>query len=218
MSTLAHVTALFLIPGPKIASVGLDFERTVDYDVAALTGLANAAYAGWTGSPNLQDRFPTAVAMRAAQAYAFDVVPATVPAGQPPRNKRELTLGPVSSVVADVAGTQIGEPVLPQVATVVTHRTAISQRTKRGRVYLPPINDAFVDDAGMLDPAFMAALQTSYNDWVIGIADGDPIPAASEHVVVTLKAGEADDAEPVTQRIVRSRIDTQRRRLTRESV
>jgi hypothetical protein len=109
-------------------------------------------------------------------------------------------------------GTRGGAALPPQNAVVATHRTAISSRRRRGRVYLPPIASADVQADGTINDPFVTNLQTSYDDWVLGMQNAAVPSNQFKHVVVSLTY---NLVTVVTTRTVNGRIDTQRRRLPR---
>lgn len=217
MSRLAHLTAVFSLPNGKRGTIGLDFDLTdsvtqlpADWTVPVLQNIADAGYSGWSGSPNLRQNFPTSVALNHVEAYAYDIA---VNPDPPPPFRRVPTLGPVTSTILDVDGTETDNAVPPQVAVVVTFYTAIIAKRGRGRVYLPPLPEGQVGDDGVIDGLWDTQLTANFEDWVLGIQNSVPAGANCEHHVVSLTYNEFN---PVTQRTVRSRVDTQRRRLQRE--
>lgn len=217
MATLMRVTAVFTIPGPKRATIGLDFETNLAVINADLDQAAQAAYNGWSGTPNLRGAYHSEVLLDHTEAYAYDIVASGQPAPAAPF-KRVLVLGPRASAGAPVPGNNAGSPPSPpQVCVVVTHRTAISTRRRRGRVYMPPPPDNEVTTAGLISVTYDGVLTAAYNSWVVGIQNAAVAPQSYTHSVVTLTS-EVDKVQAVTERLVRRRIDTQRRRLTRETV
>lgn len=90
----------------------------------------------------------------------------------------------------------------PNSAYLVRKRTALGGRANRGRLYLPGVAEAAVDESGNIDPS---GLQTNINDWFAGLsALGMPM--------YLLHTGSSDPTD-VSNLVVDSKIATQRRRL-----
>lgn len=111
-----------------------------------------------------------------------------------------------------IPGTDSGDPAAPQVAVVASFRTAISSRRTRGRVYFPSPSETRVSPGGFLDSAYATDVRQRAQ-MLAEMVEADVGPPLVNHVVYS-KAG--DSTEPVTLYKVGQRVDTQRRRLTRE--
>lgn len=210
MSTLAHLTAVFVIANGKRATINLDFEANGDLSAFELENIAQAGYDGWSGTPNLRGQFTTAVGLLRCEAYAYDII---VNPSPPAPFKRDITLGPFSSAGALVAGSVSADTFPPQCAIVSTFYTSLAARRGRGRCFLPQVAEDNVDSAGILLPAYQATLQTAFDDWVVGIQNSAIAPQTFTHAVVSLTY---DEVNTVNTRAIRNRVDTQRRRLMRE--
>lgn len=112
---------------------------------------------------------------------------------------------------AAVAGTLTGDLLPPQVALVVTLRTAQAGRSFRGRVFLPGFGEGVNSAAGVSTsvagpPAFVAAIKSSLitsglDLGVIHRPTASPLPVTSGFIT------------PVTSIVLRDAVwDTQRRR------
>lgn len=63
-----------------------------------------------------------------------------------------------------VAGTLSGDPMPPQIACVVTIRSGEPGRSKRGRVYLPPANEANNTSEGLVAGSYITLAQSFINE------------------------------------------------------
>jgi hypothetical protein len=212
MATLAHLTAVFTINNGKQATINLDFESNVALTQANLQDAADAAADGWTGTPNLRASFPDSILFHHAECYAYDIVANPSP---PPPFQRVPVLNKAISPIINSGGVVLQQALPPQIAEVVTFRTAVGGRQFIGRCYLPPLGTASDAGDGTILGTADTALTTRFNDWVVGIQNSVTIPQTLVHVVVSLTG---NSAEPVTARELRSRFDVQRRRALRELV
>lgn len=141
------------------------------------------------------------------------------------RIDNNVTIGPVRVAV----GQDGGEPVLgfgtqtsagarsmsavtPAIAQLVNKRTGRGGRRGRGFMYLPwAINEGEVNEAGIVNPAALAPMQTAMNT-TLGNLDG-PNP------MVLLHNSDGNtppgDPTPVTSLVASAIVSTQRRRQTR---
>lgn len=93
-----------------------------------------------------------------------------------------------------------------QAAATFTMNTQFLGKSYRGRKYIGPLSNGALSSTGdVLDPTFVAALQTNINPFLTPTAAGAQLAVFSEK----LNVGQA-----VTGIIARSPIRTQRRRLT----
>lgn len=217
MATLAEIRNFIRLPNDKIIAPKVDFESSLELTLPLLVNLAQAAYDGWASF--MDTHWTAEVEYVRAEALAFTVVPNPdfpdpLRPDLPPKMRR-YDLGPGVSVGAFIPGVRVGAPTTGQVAMAVSFKTNIPSRRRRGRIFLPGPPEGDVN-ADLLTGAYQTALQDSFEDWVIGIQNAAILGQSVTHVVVTLQ-DEADSAEPVSQRILRSRVDTQRRRLVKEA-
>ena len=96
--------------------------------------------------------------------------------------------------------------IVPQVAGLISTRTAIRGRSARGRIYLPYASETAIVD-GSLAAGYQAGAATSWETFRAAMNT-----AGSPLVVASYKGGTAAD---VTSLIVRSHLATQRRRQPR---
>lgn len=121
---------------------------------------------------------------------------------------RDVTT-PVDSGVAPVPGVVVGQSLPPQNAFVVSFGTGLAGRRHRGRVYTPPPPESSVGADGALSD-FAAR-----NSWIQDIAvavEGAIVPTNIDHGV---HSAWYDLFTDVVSYGGGSRIDTQRRRLSR---
>jgi hypothetical protein len=200
MATLMHIKAIFQLSGlSERASIGLDFESAQTVITADVDNLLTAASDGW--SSFMEQRFPASTNALLFSAYSYNIV----------AGKREIQYGPIERARAST-GTGGGTATVPQVAVVVTHRTAISSRRTRGRVYLPSPRQSDIVADGSIQEAWRGQVESSYNNWVVGMQNSASFPNSLKHVVVSLKFNLTTE---VVTRQVNNRVDTQRRRLPR---
>lgn len=136
-----------------------------------------------------------------------------------------------SMIPASDAGTVVAEePAPPNVAVVLSWRTAVGGRQNRGRTYLPSVPIQWIQDSGQLDPTERAAYQTAGNDLIADLATAwaatftfgvfsrptwdPPRPASAS----PLRPADPDPARPghlsaIFTCFVDSTVDTQRGRL-----
>ena len=113
-------------------------------------------------------------------------------------------VGPVGTDTAGTAGGEPGDQAPPNVAWLLTKRTALGGRANRGRMFIPGPPEAFITASGTMAAS---ALQTAADDFLDALATtGTPM--------VILHNGTGDPT-PVTQLISEPRVATQRRRLRR---
>lgn len=111
--------------------------------------------------------------------------------------------GSFSGETIGVSGGSLG----PNSAHLITKSTALGGRRGKGRMFLPGVGEANVDNGGNLSPAIISALSGSLGDFFAGlITDGLPPVLLHEGVLAPT---------PVLNFNVESRIATQRKRLRR---
>lgn len=206
---LFHLTMVFAIPGPKEATFGLDFDSPGGLVEADLDAINAGAINKWnTGANPLAPRFSPSIALVRASSFVFEM---TAQPGEEPPFRKQLTLGPrVQS--ANVPGTGSGDPVAPQVALVCSLKTAISTRRTRGRIYLPPPLKGEVANDGRVSASVADAFEAGVQSFVESV-EGIPVGFDYSHVIVSQQG--ASIITPVTSYVVKRRVDTQRRRLSR---
>lgn len=167
-----------------------------------LLGEAQAAFVA--GAP----LFASDVTLWTSYLYEYERVPGTTP-GRPWEFRRTTSV--TESLVGGTGGTAAGQSLPPQNAVVVTLRSPFPGPSRRGRLYTPPPPEASVDGAGVIADA------TSRADWIRTIAEafeGFPAVASDrDHIVHSLATGVATE---VTQYTCGGRVDTQRRRRSRD--
>jgi len=195
-----HLKAIFQLSGlSERASIGLDFESAQSVTTGDVDALLTAASDGW--SSFMEQRFPASTSCNLFTCYSYNIV----------AQKRQIQYGPVERTRAST-GTGGGSATVPQVAVVVTHRTNISSRRTRGRVYLPSPRQTDLVADGSIQELWRGQVQGSYNNWVVGMQNSASFPNTLKHVVVSLKYNLTTE---VISRQVNNRVDTQRRRLPR---
>lgn len=210
MSERVHVTTVFTIPGPKTATINMDFLYPADVDTSDLDDINDTAAADYALAAGLKSNFSSDIILDRIESYAYDVVARTP---TPPDFRRELTLGPRTKDVNTV-GTFVGTAEMPHTAVVVTFRSAASTRRTRGRVYLPPPPiSATLGSTGELDSTWITNMLVDFQSYVAAIENAlSGGVGVGQHVVQSLMSG--SEAEVLTYTCTR-RIDTQRRRLSR---
>lgn len=109
--------------------------------------------------------------------------------------------------VAPLAGSNTNPSLPPQNSLVVSLRTALPGARARGRMYLPPMAVAYVDDNGLMDPSFTGDVADNFAAFFTAVNSS---VAIDETVVVASDAGQT--LTPVTYVQVGRVFDTQRRR------
>lgn len=210
MATLAHVTHGWTIPGPKVMTCGLDFELdqalTTEAELVQWATQAGVAYAA---SPSIRDVISSSMTLSFIEVFMYDVVPN--PAGVP-AFKRQIALGPAQVAFA-INGTEPGGPMPPQVSVVVSFKSQVSSRRRRGRIFLPPPPITAVNANGTLTDAYRTEIESVFPDWVNAVGDSSPLFAQPTQIIQSLAGG---DHVAVSSIDVRNRVDTQRRRLSRQ--
>jgi hypothetical protein len=90
-----------------------------------------------------------------------------------------------STVEVGTAGAAVYSP--PAVSLVVSKQTGLVGKTHRGRIYFPGVPETLVDEAGVIDAAYLASMQTLFDNLLTSI-NGD----AAVNVMVLLH----DSASP----------------------
>jgi hypothetical protein len=190
-----HATVIGGLNGTALPwSINLQFGATANLDSAALLAVANLVMSDINASTPAKAGFMTARRITAVRLAMHN--PDTGPE----------TSAATSSATA-VAGTVTGTPPPPQVAVVVTLRTATPGRSFRGRVYMPAqviAQDGVVAGAQMT--ALNAALQAIVDAIEIRCA------AAGSNLAWYVWSPTRGAGAAITQVSVGSQCDTQRRR------
>jgi hypothetical protein len=209
MATLVHLTAIFGLPGPKNMSVNLDFETNLAVTDANLDEMVDRAKVEWEGGGvSLRTVYPNVITLERVIAFGYTVVPNLSP---PPAFKRQLDIGPRETVSA-FPGTVAEPPVPPQNSMVLSFKTPIGGKRRRGRIYTPPVSHLQLDAAGQMSAASATAFETKWKDWITAIEQSATPPQTYTHSIVSL-AGNL--VTGVTVYDFKRRVDTQRRRLLR---
>jgi len=197
------------------ATSALHFDADLGVDVTDLTNAAQAAYDGWGAS--VRNSFPAESQLHHAEAFTEDLAadPDYPSPGHPTPYKLTQVSVAVESTGAPIAGTDSGDANPPNVAWVCTFRTALAGRSHRGRIYLPPVSfdESGVD--GETTTMFADGVADNVQSMISDILDSATTPNSYQHVVVSKVLG-------VTTQVLLytcgPRIDTQRRRLRRETL
>lgn len=108
------------------------------------------------------------------------------------------------------AGSDAAGVLAPQIAAVVTHRTAIASRRARGRTYIGGLTETSAPLSTSAYPTLSAAAQaklnTAFASWQFELSG---LTTPYNHVVASVPAATTYD---ITQSIARSKLYTQRRR------
>lgn len=107
-------------------------------------------------------------------------------------------------------GTASGDSDSPNTATLVRKQTGAGGRTGRGRMYIPGTPGSAVDVDGIIDPLYMADLQTAANNFLTELATRNMVG-----VLLHAPGSPISAPLPLTGLVVDSRVATQRRRLRR---
>lgn len=159
---------------------------------------------------DLQTAFNDAAGMRSAFDSEVSVLP---PIGYY-RQSLGAGLKAVTAAGAAQPGLQATTGVTPQVAVLVTERTAFVGRAFRGRMFLPWwINEAGVDELGAILTADLTARQGLVDGWQ---DDVEALASVSAFALLHDSASPAaGNHEDITTLQVRAKVGTQRRRLRR---
>ena len=182
------------------------FEADAGYDQTKLDDLTADVAAAWVANimPLL---YSTAVLVEVRGTYYV--------AGLAAIFSSTLVIGGAGGVVAD-------DPAPPNVAVVLSWRTAVGGRQNRGRTYLPGIPNNVIEDNGRLTEAARADFQTAAQDFITAMAaDTDQaFSVFSRPTYDPPRAGTSDPTPPrtghftpITTALVDARVDTQRGRL-----
>lgn len=177
-------------------SCTLQFGATTALDSATLLTVANNIMADLAGSTTFKSGFMNTRTVQAVRLAVHnpDTGPETAAA---------------TSTAASVAGTVAGTSPPPQVAAVLTLRTATPGRSFRGRVYFPSLaTDQNGSVAGAQATALNAALQA-----LVGFIETRSA-AAGANLAWYVWSRVRGAGTPIVQVSVGSRVDTQRRRDT----
>lgn len=119
-------------------------------------------------------------------------------------------IGPTYEASPAIQGTDAGTAVPPNAAVLITKVTAAGGRAGRGRLYLPAVDKAEVDDAGNLTGPMVAAVNTNADAFLDGLtALGTPMEVFHGATSPLFSSGPTN----VTALVCQNRIATQRRRL-----
>jgi hypothetical protein len=99
-----------------------------------------------------------------------------------------------------------GSEWVPQVAVIVKLESALRGRSFRGRLFLPFTGESKID-GGTLDPTFVTAMTTGWNDFNAAMLVDSVVP-----VIASYKHA---SAEAIVGMIVEGQTATQRRRMSR---
>lgn len=113
--------------------------------------------------------------------------------------------GPTFEYAQDIAGPASVGVAPPNVTFLVRKRTALGGRANRGRLFLPGVAEAAVQNGGEIAAGTIAALQTACNDWLAGLT--------TLQMPMVLLHNASSDPTDVSQLVVDSTAATQRRRL-----
>jgi len=116
---------------------------------------------------------------------------------------------PTVVVGSTVSGSVGGNPAGGQVAAITTLRTALSDRSHRGRIFWPGVSSTFINavDGTTLDPDAMTAYDTAANALLAAV---DAVAAATTIGVISRTLVEVN---PVLSVATRPYLGTQRRRV-----
>lgn len=152
----------------------------------------------------------------AAEAELFPIVSGAVSmvATEVRWQNTALPNPPVIGISSEAAtGGDAASTILPQNSAYLVHkRTATGGRGGRGRMYIPGIDEAKVDNLGNITTAALGLWNTALDDWLAAIqATSSVVDMVVLHDSEGAHAG--DDPRPVTDLQMDPRIATQRRRL-----
>lgn len=115
--------------------------------------------------------------------------------------------GSSASTVTTLAGSGAGlaaDAMPPEVSAVVTFRTTVRGRSRRGRVYLPPYTRGVLASGGILDPTVISALIAEWAGF-----NADMLTHSIVHSVASYKLGLCT---PISSYTMDNKLDVQRRR------
>jgi hypothetical protein len=195
MAIRLHATVIGGLNGAALPwTINLQFGATANLDSGALLAVANLVMADINASATIKAGFMTARRITAIRLAMHN-----------PDSGPETSAA--TSSAAAVAGTVTGTPPPPQVAVVVTLRSATPGRSFRGRVYLPAQVIA-------QDGVVASGQQTSLNAALQGIVDAIEVrcAAAGSNLAWYVWSPTRSAGAAITQVSVGSQCDTQRRR------
>ena len=212
-----HVTAGWTIGANARATTNLDFSTTVPGTptVAQLEAGLQGFVDEYNGLNGMAEQFLPAVVLDSMEAYAFDLDAISPVPPAPPLYERTQLIAPVALSFTPVPGTYSGgDTTPPNVAFVVTYRTAAPGRSGRGRGYLPGPPADEVDDSGLVSATWRADARDRWDNCIQAFLTelGGAGATGYDHSVVSLTTG---GINVVTSYSVDNSVDTQRRRLPR---
>lgn len=80
-------------------------------------------------------------------------------------------------------GAASSAPAPPNIAALVKKVTGVPGKKNRGRIYLPGIPKAELNDLGFLSSAQLSGLQSSLNDWYTDLIAADWVPVVLHSLV-----------------------------------
>lgn len=169
----------------KESSWGFDIEAPVSLTSSEIQTLADVTSTEWLSKVGL---FATDALLRSCTVQGFERVETA--AGPPPVAHREPTTVQVTGAGAAAAGTVAGQSAAPQVALVVTFRTASPARRALGRCFTPPMPESVIDGAGLVSDS--AARVTMVED-VVAAAEGALAPVDLDHIVFSTRYGDQNE-------------------------
>jgi hypothetical protein len=216
----AFVTAVWQIQDGKRITTHLDVLKQTGGSPAAWTeaqllDFADALQDGFTGTPDLAAQYSPSVILDHCEAAAYSIVSHSPTPTNPCLWMRDVGIGPVASVGPPAPGEYPGTDgaLPPNVAWRCTFRTATVSRRGHGGFFMPPPPESKAFNTGIVNPAWVTSQKDKTDDWIDGALNAAGVGDAYIHVLFSCMDGVT---RPVTSRVYRARIDTQRRRLQRE--
>src|ERR671925_509275 len=118
---LAHVTYVFSIPGPKRATINLDFEELTDFGTTDLDALTDAASDDWALSTGFKSVVSSVNSLVQVEAFAYHLEP-HIPTPTDPRLFQRVVDVERRIQLVGTAGTLAGTALPPMCSTGVTFR------------------------------------------------------------------------------------------------
>lgn len=115
--------------------------------------------------------------------------------------------GSSASTVTTMAGAGAGlaaDAMPPEVSAVVTFRTTVRGRSRRGRVYLPPYTRGVLASGGILDPTVITALIAEFVGFNSALVSSSIVHSVASYLLGL--------ATPIATYTVDNKLDVQRRR------
>lgn len=205
---IGKTTCVFSMPSGRNATPGMWFQYVgTDPDLTQLEGLSHDIAAAFDASGYQADLHST-MSLQKVESQLFEVV--TVPVSQTyPYGRRNspTSLAGLSDNTPIAGGSASAAP-SAQVAMRVSLQTARAGKSFRGRLYLPGLSEASLDEAGLWTSGAVSeadSFVTAWRDAIVASAPVELIPSVHGLAIPS--------DEPIIHVVARNYAGTQRKRL-----